>query len=150
MIARKNSVAKERIDGTWSRTEQKVGAAFDLMHLGANVVTLAPGETSSDRHWHRNSDEILVLLEGEATVIEDDGAHVLTPGDIAVWPAGAQNAHHVKNMSAAPVVYFVVGSLPETDLVRYPDSGETLFHEPPNWRLVADDGTVLRQGRTDD
>ncbi len=38
-------------------------------------------------------------MEGEAIVVEDDGEHLLLPGDAACWPAGVPNAHHVLNRS---------------------------------------------------
>lgn len=90
-----------------------------LTQFGAFVETLAPGAYSSDRHWHESEDEFLYMLSGEATVIEDDGAHVLAPGDAACWKAGVPNAHHVQNRSAAPCTYLIVGSRAPSDRVHY-------------------------------
>lgn len=149
MILRSTDVDPERVEGSAPREEVRFGEAGGLVSLGANVVTLNPGERSSDRHWHARSDEFLYVLAGTATVIENDGAHDLRPGDCACWPAGVDNAHTVENRTDAPIRFLVAGTNPETDTVRYPDSGRTLYHEPPSWRVVADDGTVLREGPTD-
>ncbi|MEJ7815869.1 MAG: cupin domain-containing protein, partial [Rubrobacter sp.] len=73
-----------------------------LTQFVAHVHTLRPGTRSSDRHWHEEQDEFLYVLSGEATVIEEDGPHLLRSGDAACWPAGAENAHHVVNRSGAP------------------------------------------------
>jgi uncharacterized cupin superfamily protein len=43
-------------------------------------------------------------------VIEEDGAHVLHPGDAACWPAGAANAHQVVNRSDEPCTYVIFGT----------------------------------------
>lgn len=92
-----------------------------LTRFGAFVETLAPGAFSSDRHWHENEDELLYMLAGEATVIEDDGPHPLRPGDAAVWKAGVANGHHVQNRSETPCTYLVVGTRAAADRVHYPD-----------------------------
>ena len=53
--------------------------AGGLTQFGAYLHTLQPGAQSSDRHWHEGEDEFLYMLAGEATVIEDDGEHLLVP-----------------------------------------------------------------------
>jgi uncharacterized cupin superfamily protein len=92
-----------------------------LTRFGAFVETLAPGALSSDRHWHENEDEFLYVLSGEATVVEDDGAHVLHAGDAACWKAGVANGHQVRNGSSAPCSYLVVGTRATFDRVQYSD-----------------------------
>lgn len=149
MILRRGSVAAERVLGSAPRMEIRLGEAGGLTGLGVNVVTLAPGERSAKRHWHEEEDEFLLILDGEAAVVEDDGAHRLGPGDACAWPAGVANAHHVLNRSDAPVVYLVVGSQAVRDRVHYPDEGELLIHEPPEWRVLDREGRVLRFGPTD-
>lgn len=146
MILRRGAVAAVAVHGSAPRLEAALGAAGGLGGLGVNIVTLSPGQRSSERHWHANSDEFLYVLEGEATVIEGDDAHTVGPGDAACWPAGVETAHCVENRSAAPVVFLVAGTRPDTDRVRYPDTQSTLYHEPPFWRVVTDDGRVLRHG----
>ena len=60
----------------------RVSDAGGLTHqFGAHVETLQPGLRSSERHWHKEEDEFLYVISGEPTVIEDDGAHPLGPGD---------------------------------------------------------------------
>jgi uncharacterized cupin superfamily protein len=135
-------------DGLGHVAEARYGDAGGLTQFGANLVTLAPGATSSHRHWHEAQDEFLYVLEGEATVVEDDGPHVLGPGDGACWPAGAPNAHHVLNRADAPCRFLVVGTRTARDVVRYPDLGRTTYHDGKDWRVTDDrTGAVLRQGR---
>jgi uncharacterized cupin superfamily protein len=39
----------------------------------------------SQRHWHSNEDEIVYVLEGEVTLIEDGAETVLHAGDCATF-----------------------------------------------------------------
>jgi len=149
MILKAGSVPVSAVEGSASaRREERLGDAGGLSLLGVNICTLAPGERSALRHWHEGEDEFLLMLEGTATVVENDGAHQIGPGDVCCWPAGTDNAHHVLNRSDAPVRYLVASAGGPRDIVHYPDDDRTLHIEPPRWRLVAGDGTVLREGDT--
>lgn len=112
-----------------------------LTQFGAFTETLPPGARSSDRHWHEKEDEFLYMLNGEATLVENDGEHVLTPGDSCCWPAGVDNGHHVINRSASPCTYLVVGSRLDTDTVHYSDIDKILYRENGQRRLTRRDGT---------
>lgn len=82
--------------GRWFR---RLAPASGLSEFGASHVVLKPGGWSSQRHWHDGEDELLVMISGEAVLIEDDGRTVLKPGDICVWPKGVTNGHHLINES---------------------------------------------------
>ena len=119
-----------------------------LTQFGAHIHTLQPGSRSSDRHWHEEEDEFLYVVSGEATVIEDDGAHTLRPGDAACWPAGVANAHQVVNRLGTPCSYLILGSRAIPDVVHYPDRGDVLYaFEDGSWRLQRTDGTLIKEGR---
>jgi uncharacterized cupin superfamily protein len=151
MIIRKEQVQADP-DGEnrakrWGAFELlRYSQAGGLTQFGAYVETLQPGSRSSDRHWHEAEDEFLYVISGEATVVEEDGAHVLRPGDAACWPAGAPNAHYVQNRATVPCVYLIAGTRAARDVVHYPDSGQVLYNEVDKWRLVRTDGTLLKSG----
>ncbi|MBT2186251.1 cupin domain-containing protein [Sphingobium nicotianae] len=86
------------VAGRWQR---RLGAVAGLTDLGASLVTLKPGAWSSQRHWHRGEDEFLVMLSGEAVLIEDEGETILRAGDCAAWAKGVENGHHLVNRSEA-------------------------------------------------
>lgn len=123
--------------------------AGGITQYGAYVETLQPGSTSSNRHWHEKEDELLYVISGEVTVVENDGPHLLRPGDAACWPAGVPNAHTVENRSSAPCAYLIIGTRLTHDVCHYPDIGRTLHTEGETWRLVEADGTVVKSGRLD-
>lgn len=98
-----------------------IGRPGGLTQFGVGIETLLPGGLSSQRHWHENEDECLIMLEGEAVLIEDDGEHMLRAGDAATWTAGTPNGHHIVNRSDAPARYVIIGTRAATDTVHYPD-----------------------------
>ncbi len=150
MIIRKGDAPVHRGDATYELGAFETSHCSDaggLTQFGAYAETLQPGSQSSHRHWHEREDEFLYLISGEATVIENDGEQVLQPGDAAAWPAGTANAHCVVNRSNAPCTYLIVGTRPTHDVCHYPDAGTALHTEGETWRMVAADGTVLKEGR---
>lgn len=102
------------------RRNRAVGGG--LTDFGANIVTLAPGAMSSMRHWHSDEDELVVMLAGEATLIDDNGEHVMHSGDVASFAKGVANGHHLVNRTATEAVFLAVGTdRPATDHCTYPD-----------------------------
>ena len=99
-----------------------------------------PGSQSSQRHWHAAEDEFLYVLDGAVTLIENDGPHVLRPGDAAAWPAGVPNAHCLQNRTDRPVAYLVVGSRLPDDEVHYPDIDLHYVRKDGIRRLTHKDG----------
>ena len=102
------------------RWYRRVGAAAGLTDFGVSHVTLEPGGISSQRHWHEGEDELVVMLEGEAVLIEDEGETLMRPGDVAAFPKGLANGHHLVNRGDAPCVFVAVGRVAVTDC-HYPD-----------------------------
>ena len=108
----------EQMRGRWS---QKLGPVFNLIDFGATVTMLEPGAWSSQRHWHEGEDELVVILEGEAVLIEDAGETLMRAGDIAVFPKGNGNGHHFINRSDAPCRLISIGKGGVSAPVHYSD-----------------------------
>ena len=88
---------------------RRLSPATGLTDFGVSHVVLKPGAWSSQRHWHNGEDEFLVMLTGEAVLVEDDGRKILRPGDCAAWPKGNSNGHHLRNESDSDCSFIVVG-----------------------------------------
>ena len=106
------------VAGRWYR---RLAPATGLTDFGASLVRLEPGAWSSQRHWHEGEDELMVMIEGEAVLVEDDARTLLKTGDVAAWPKGVANGHHLINESDAECRFLVVGSNPAEQDCHYPD-----------------------------
>ncbi len=141
--ARQESATPEQAAALGHFQADLISDTGGLTQFGAFTETLAPGARSSDRHWHENEDEFLFMVAGEATVIEDDGAHVLVPGDAACWKAGVANGHQVVNRSGAPCTYLIVGTRAAVDRVHYSDIDKLYTRENGIATRTRRDGTPL-------
>lgn len=107
------------VQGRWYR---RLAPVAGLTKLGASHVVLKPGAFSSQRHWHGGQDELVVMLAGEAVLIEDAGETTVRPGDILAWPAGVEDGHRLHNRSDSDCVYVAIsGGDRATDSGEYPD-----------------------------
>ena len=97
----------EAVQGRWWR---RLAPASGLTHMGASHVVLKPGAWSSQRHWHDEEDELVIMLSGEAVLVEDEGETVMRAGDVAAWPAGVENGHHLVNRSGEECVFIAIGA----------------------------------------
>ena len=103
------------------RVRQCLGDAGGLSDYGVNLMRLPPGNWSSQRHWHTLEDEFVYVLEGELTLVEDDGEIVLHAGDCAAFPKGTGNGHHLINRNAKVALYLEVGSRQPNDVTTCSD-----------------------------
>jgi uncharacterized cupin superfamily protein len=120
------------VQGRWVR---RLASPAGLTALGASHVVLKPGAWTSQRHWHAEEDELLVMLSGEAVLVEDEGETVLRAGDVAAWPKGVRNGHHLQNRGDADCAMICLSAGDsERDHGEYPDidlkfSGEGYLHK---------------------
>ena len=120
------------------RVRKRLGDAGGLTDFGVNLMTLPPGGWSSQRHWHSHEDELVYVLEGELTLVEDDGETILKAGDCATFPKATGNGHHMINRSGAIAVYLEVGSRNPDDLTTCSDID--LMSANADGRFVRKDG----------
>jgi uncharacterized cupin superfamily protein len=92
------------------RRFRRLAPAAGLSDFGVSHVVLEPGGISSQRHWHDEVDEFVVILEGEAVLVEEEGETVMRPGDCAAFPKGAPNGHQFVNRSSRDCVFLAVGN----------------------------------------
>jgi uncharacterized cupin superfamily protein len=61
------------------------------------------------------------VLEGEVTLVTDEGETVLGPGMAAGFPAGKADGHHLINRAKSPVRYLEAGTRAATEEAHYSD-----------------------------
>ena len=111
----------ERKGASEDREKRALGNALGLKNFGVNVVHMKPGVESSIRHWHTKQDEFIYILQGELTLITDEGEQTLTAGYAAGFKAGDANGHCIANRSGEDAFYIEVGDRTPGDEVTYSD-----------------------------
>lgn len=109
------------------RYYRRLAPASGLSDFGASHVVLKPGAWSSQRHWHEDEDEMVIMLQGEAVLVENDGRHPMRPGDIAAFPKGSDNGHVLINESDTDCIFIAIGKPAASDC-HYPDIDMHLFN----------------------
>ncbi len=104
-----------------ARERKKLGDAAGLTQFGVNLLTLPPNAWSSQRHWHTEEDEFVYVLQGEVTLIGDDGPEVLTAGDAAGFKAGGGDGLCLHNHSGEVALVLEIGTRIESDAAHYSD-----------------------------
>ena len=101
------------------RSRQALGDAGGLTQYGVNLTRLAPGAASAHKHWHKNEDELIYMLEGEAVLVEDDGETVLRAGNVATFKAGVEIGHMLVNRGDEDAVFLEVGMRADEEVSTY-------------------------------
>ena len=99
----------KKVAGRWWK---RIAPAAGLTEMGASHVTLEPGAWSSQRHWHDNEDELVIMLSGRAVLVEDGGETEVGPGDVLAWAKGRTNGHHLINKSDEPCTFVAISAGP--------------------------------------
>ena len=99
---------------------------IDPKTLNFDLRLLNPGQFSSPYHFHRNADELFVVLSGSMTVRTPNGLEVITTGDMVFFEMGESGAHQVYNHGSEPCTYLDIRTFTGADICEYPDSGKTI------------------------
>jgi uncharacterized cupin superfamily protein len=117
----------DKVQGRWYRRLAPAGGISDF---GASHVTLNPGAWSSQRHWHEGEDEMVIMIAGEAVLVDDSGETAMRAGDVAAFPKNDGNGHVLINRGDADCVFVAVGQLaispchyPDIDMIKPQGAG---------------------------
>lgn len=118
------------VEGRWYR---RLAPVAGLTAMGASHVVLKPGAWSSQRHWHDEEDELLVMVSGRAVLVEDGGRTLLRAGDICAWAKGVNDGHHLINESTADCSFIAISAGNKDGSGAYSDidmkfDGEGYYH----------------------
>lgn len=106
-----------RTDGCW---KTKLSDQVGLTQMGVGEVELAPGSATGLLHYHYGADEMIYVLEGTVTLVEEGQAdRVLTAGESAAWKAGETIGHTIENRTEVPARILEIGTRPPEDTAIY-------------------------------
>ena len=93
-------------------------------YLHFDIKSLFPGKFSYPYHFHRNAEELFIILEGEATLRSPEGYKTISKGDIIFFEEGPSGTHQIYNHSDEQFVYMDLRTKANIDVCEYPDSGK--------------------------
>ena len=120
------------------RFYRRLAPAVGLEDFGASHVVLKPGAWSSQRHWHEGEDELVVMLAGQAVLVDDAGETVMRAGDVAAFRKNDGNGHVLQNRTDADCVFVAIGR-PAVTACHYPDID---MHLPAGGPYMRKDGSA--------
>ena len=108
------------------RIDKSLGDEAGLKNIGIHLITIAPGDKSTEFHTHKYEDEAIYVLSGHGTEIMGDTKQKIGPGDFIGFAAGGP-AHETVNDGTEPLVCLVIGQRLAQDVVDYPREGKRLY-----------------------
>ena len=106
------------------KASRPLGILSESKYLNFDIKSLNPGKFSYPYHFHRNAEELFVILEGEATLRSPDGYQTIEKGDFIFFEEGPTGTHQIYNHSDEPFVYLDLCTKANIDVCDYPDSGK--------------------------
>jgi uncharacterized cupin superfamily protein len=104
------------------KIRRRLAVAAGLKQIGINLLELAPGAWSSQRHWHTHAEEFVYVLAGEVVLVMEGREEILRAGDCTAFLPGDADGHHLQNRSGETARILEIGSAsPENDETFYPD-----------------------------
>ncbi|HUB04220.1 MAG TPA: cupin domain-containing protein, partial [Solirubrobacteraceae bacterium] len=95
-------------------------------------------------HLHHANEELLVVLDGDLELRTPDGTRHVSKGAVVAFPAGAEGAHRLRNVTEAPARYLLVSTMRFPEVAEQLDTGTVLALKGPA------DGWAFPQGSAGD
>jgi uncharacterized cupin superfamily protein len=108
------------------RMDKSLGDEVGLKNIGIHLISIAPGDKSTEFHTHKYEEEAIYVLSGRGTEIMGETKQKIGPGDFLGFPAGG-DAHETINDGTEPLVCLVIGQRLPQDVVDYPRKGKRLY-----------------------
>lgn len=108
------------------RTNKSLGDEAGLKNIGIHLISIAPGDKSTEFHVHKYEDEAIYVLSGHGLETIGEETHNIGPGDFIGLPASGP-AHETINDGSEPLVCLVIGQRLAQDVVDYPRKGKRLY-----------------------
>lgn len=117
------------------RDNKAIGDAAGLQHLGVHLITVQPGQRSTEYHFHHYEEECVYVLSGRGSAVIGEQTHKVGPGDFMGHPRD-NVAHEMINDGSEPLVCLVIGQRLPQDITDYPRQGKRLFRHSGARSLV--------------
>ena len=109
----------------------RVGAAAGARELGCTLYELDPGGQASPYHMHHANEELLLVLDGVLELRTPEGTREVGKGAVVAFPAGADGAHRLRNVSDCAARYVLVSTMRFPEVAEQLDTGTVLALKGP-------------------
>jgi uncharacterized cupin superfamily protein len=117
------------------RSDKSLGDAVGLRNIGIHIISIAPGDRSTEFHAHHYEEEALYVLSGHGTAVLGETTQTIGPGDFIGFPTNGV-AHETINDGTEPLVCLVVGQRLQQEVVDYPRKGKRLYRHGKERNVV--------------
>jgi len=70
------------------RIDKSLGDEVGLKNIGIHLISIAPGDKSTELHTHRYEEEAIYILSGRGTEVIGDQTYKISPGDFIGFLGG--------------------------------------------------------------
>jgi uncharacterized cupin superfamily protein len=102
----------------------RLGEICGSKHFMFDIRQLDPGKYSFPYHFHRNAEELMMIMSGSFTLRTKDGLSVVNAGELIFLETGETGVHQFFNHTDVPCIYLDIRSTVGIDITEYPDSGK--------------------------
>lgn len=124
------------LNGNAKRTNKSLGDLTGLTALGFHLITIKPGNESTEFHRHYYEEECVYILSGLADAHIGDSIQQVSAGDFIGYRAGGL-AHKLVNIGSDDLECIVVGQRLDHDVADYPNKKQRIYRNiDMQWDLV--------------
>ena len=99
-----------------------ISEKMGVKNMWFDVRMISPGKMYIPYHFHTLNEEVFLILEGEATLRQDNQKRIVKKGELIFFETGPKGAHQLYNHSDKPVKYLDLVACKPGDVCEYPDS----------------------------
>lgn len=116
-------------EGAYQGGGAELSKPMGAKKLGYHLEFLRPGMFSCPYHWHHSEEELFLVLEGEATLRQDDNYRVVKKGDLIFFSNNKESAHQFYNHSKSNFRFIALSTKDDFEICEYPDSKKILVRK---------------------
>jgi len=118
------------------RLNKSLGDAVGLKNIGVHLITVQPGDYSTEYHHHHFEEECIYVISGQGVARIGEENHSIGAGDFIGFPTNGI-AHAMQATGKVPLVCLVMGQRLLQDVTDYPTLQKRLYRHNGKWNLVA-------------